>query len=75
MSKSINKTQVIGKLNNEYCKPASILNYERNTITSLKISLKGIILWLFTLNPETWRNVRERGYLRDLGVDWRIILN
>jgi hypothetical protein len=65
---------VIGKLNNEYWRTAGILNEELSTIISLKISLKAIILLVIFSQPEKWRKVREIIHLKDLDVDWRIIL-
>ena len=65
---------MIGKLNNVYWRPASILNDELNTIISLKIILKGIIVLVIYSQPEKWRKVRERIHLKDLDVDWGIIL-
>jgi hypothetical protein len=65
---------VIGKLNNEYWRPASILNDELNTIISMKISLKGIILLVIYSQSQKWRKVRESIHLKDHDVDWRIIL-
>jgi hypothetical protein len=59
---------VIGKLNNEHSMPASILNYTLNTIISLKISLKGIILLVIHSRPG---DVEKSEKIKSLERPWR----